>query len=266
MKQIRAGRVQGTIKTEHGPVIDLQNLNIIFTDGDPPDKNIQQFTLQQLTFSAARRRLLMRNVNAQFQRVGGEPQPVRLQAEYVEYNTPNDTLTGQVNATWQNPTATNPLEEDFIPLSQFPQGNFEFNGVLTPRVGRRAQGYFNIVPEPTLNPARVRVRLRLDFGDERLEGDFFGNLRVVNGSVERQRMFQSATLQMTHTPSNFRLELSYDEATDSVVGAIKKSDNTTVAQIGKASALNLPDLGDAYIVRYSDGTFETVSSLLRLED
>lgn len=266
VKQISAGRIQGTLETEYAPTIDLQNLNITFADGNPPEKNIQQFTLQQLTFSAARRRLLMRNVNAQFQRVGGDPQPVRLQAEYVEYNTPNDTLTGQVNATWQNPTATNPLEEDFIPLSQFPQGNFEFNGVLTPRVGRRALGYFNIVPEPTLNPARVSTRLRLDFGDERMEGDFFGNLRVVNGSVERQRMFQSATLQMTHTPSNFRLELSYDEATDSVVGAIKKPDGATVAQIGKASALNLPDLGDAYIVRYSDGTFETVNSLLSLED
>lgn len=266
VKQISAGRIQGTIKTERGPVIDLQNLNITFTDGDPPDKNIQQFTLQSLIASAERSRLVMRDVNVQFQRVNAVvSRPVRLQA-YVEYNTPTDTLTGQVNATWQNPTATNPLEENFIPLSQFPRGNFEFNGVLTPRVGRRALVYFNIVPEPNLSPARVRTRLRLDFGDERMEGDFVGNLRVANGNVERRRLFQTATLQMIHTPSNFRVDLSYSLANDAASGAVKKPDGTAVAQIGKANALGLPDLGDAYIVRYSDGTFETVNSLLSLED
>lgn len=264
VKQISVGRIQGRLITEYNPTIDLQNLNITFDDADPPDKNIQQFTLQQLTFSAARRRLLMRNVNAQFQRVGGEPQPVRLRVEYAEYNTPTDTFTGQVNATWLNPTATNPLEEDFIPLNRFPQGNFEFNGVVTPRVGRRAMVYFNIVPEPTLTPARVRIRLILEFGDERMQGDFFGNLRVVNGIVERQRLFGSSTLQVTHTPSNFRVEVNF--ANDIATGAIKKPDGTEVARIGKASALNLPDLGDIYIVRYADGTFETVNSILLSED
>lgn len=265
VKQISVGRIQGTLKTARGPIIDLQNLNITFADENPPDKSLQQFTLQLLNFSSENRTLVMRDVNAQFQRVGGEPQPVRLQAS-VEYRAPDDALVGTVNARWENPTATNPLEEDFIPLSQFPRVNFEFSGSLTPRVGRRALVNFTIVSEPTLTPPRIRIALRLDFGDERMQGELVGNLRVLNGNVQRERLFQTATMQMTHTPSNFRIELSYDEANDTVTGAIKKPDGATVAQIGKASALNLPDLGDAYIVRYTDNTFETVNSLLSLED
>ncbi|MCS7300821.1 MAG: hypothetical protein NZ556_04625, partial [Fimbriimonadales bacterium] len=265
VKQISAGRIQGVLKTERGPVIDLQNLNLTFADGDPPIENLQQFTLQSLNLSSENRTLVLRDVNAQFQRVGGALRPVRLQA-YAEYRTPNDTLVGQVNARWENPTAIDPLEADFIPLNQFPRGNFEFNGNLTPRVGRRALIYFNIVPEPTLSPARVRTTLRLDFGDERMQGEFVGNLRVQSGRVERRRLFQTATLQMSHTPSNFRVELNYSLANDAASGVIKKPDGAEVARVGKANTLGLPDLGRAYLVRYTDGTFETVNSLLKLED
>ncbi|GIV11700.1 MAG: hypothetical protein KatS3mg020_1191 [Fimbriimonadales bacterium] len=266
VREIRVARLQGTLNTERGPRIEIQNLRMNFADDDPPDKNLQQFTLQLLNFSSEGRTLVMRDVVAQFQRVGGEPQPVRLQAAQVEYRTPDDTLAGTVNARWENPTATNPLEEDFIPLSQFPRANFEFSGNLTPRVGRRALMNFAIVSEPTFTPPRIRITLRLDFGDERMQGELVGNLRVQNGTVQRKHLFQTATMQMTHTPSNFRIELSYNEANDTVTGTIKKPDSTTVAQIGKASALNLSDLGNAYIVRYTDNTFETVNSLLSLED
>ncbi|MCS7300490.1 MAG: hypothetical protein NZ556_02915 [Fimbriimonadales bacterium] len=268
VKQLSAGRVQAALEVEYAPNLDLQNLLVTFRDADPPDENIQQISLQSLISSAARRRLVMRDVQMQFQAVGGEQtmRPVRLQA-YVEYNTPDDeTLIGQVNARWENPVAYDPFEAEFLPLNQFPRGNFEFNGTLTPRVGRRALVYFNIVPEPIITPPRVRTALRIEFGEERIQGEFVGNLRVQNGQVERRRMFENTTLQMTHTPSNFRLELSYNSATDTVSGVIKKPDGTVVAQIGRASALGLPDLGNAYIVRYSDNTFETINSLLRLGD
>ncbi|MCS7208016.1 MAG: carboxypeptidase-like regulatory domain-containing protein [Fimbriimonadales bacterium] len=265
VKQISAGRIQGVLKTERGPVIDLQNLNITFTDGNPPIENLQQFTLQSLNFSSENRTLVLRDVNAQFQRVGGALRPVRLQA-YAEYRTPNDTLVGQVDARWENPTALDPLEANFIPINQFPRGNFEFNGNLTPRIGRRALVYCNIVSEPTLSPARVRTTLRIDFGDERMQGEFVGNLRVQSGLVERERLFQTATLQMTHAPSNFRMELSYSLDNDAASGVIRKPDGAEVARVGKANTLGLPDLGNAYLVRYTDGTFETVNSLLSLED
>lgn len=264
-KLIKAARVQATLKTERGPNLDLQNLSVSFADADPADKNLQQFTVQSLTFSAENRTLLMREVEAQFQRVGSEPQPVRLRAQ-VEYRTPNDTLVGTINARWENPTAENPLELRTIPLEQFPRGNFEFNGNLTPRIGRRALIYFNVVPEPDLSPARVRIVLRLDLGEERMQGEFVGNLRVQDGCVNRSQPFETATLQMNHTPSNLRMTLRYDAETDTASGDISKPDGTAVAQIGKASALGLPDLGDAYLVRYMDNTFETVNSLLFLED
>jgi len=47
-----------------------------------------------------------------------------------------------------------------------------------------------------------------------------------------------------------------------VTGSIKKSDGTKVADIGEAIELGVPDLGHAGIVKYTDGTFETLESLL----
>jgi hypothetical protein len=82
----------------------------------------------------------------------------------------------------------------------------------------------------------------------------------------RDNMFQSITQQMTHTPSNFQMQLSYSAQNETFTGTIKKPDGTTIAQIGKASTLGLDDFGDLYIVRYSDNTFETVNSLLQLKD
>jgi hypothetical protein len=264
-KQISAARVQATLKSRRNLTLDLQNLNISFADAAPSEKNLSQITVQLLSFSDTQTTLILRNLNAQFQRVGGEPQPVRLQAS-AEFRAPNDTLTGQINAQWQNPVAFNPLEQDIILLQEFPRGTFEFEGNLTPRIGRPAAFYFNITSEPDFSTPRVRLQLRLNLGNERLEGEFTGNLRIVDGCVERRNMFQSITQQMTHAPSNFQVQLSYSAQTETFTGTIKKPDGTTIAQIGKASALGLPDLGELYIVRYSDNTFETVNSLLRLED
>jgi len=265
VKQISAARVQATLKSRRSLNLELQNISINFADGEPSDKHLSQITVQLLRFSDPRTTLVLSNLNAQFQRVGGEPQPVRLQAN-AEFRTPDDTLTGQINAQWQNPVAYNPLEQDLISLEEFPRGNFEFQGNLTPSIGRPAALYFNIVSEPELTTPRVRIQLRLSLGDARLEGEFIGNLRIVNGLVERRNMFQSITQQMTHTPSNFQMQLSYSAQNETFTGTIKKPDGTTIAQIGKASTLGLPDFGDLYIVRYSDNTFETVNSLLRLED
>ncbi|MCX7926030.1 MAG: hypothetical protein N2554_09500 [Fimbriimonadales bacterium] len=265
VKQVSAARVQATLKTEENPTLELENLNVAFADGDPPDKHITQITVQSLDFSGTETTLLLRNLNAQFQRVGGEPQLARLQAN-AEYRTPNDTLIGRITMQWENPAGGNPLEWETIPLEQFPRGNFEFDGNLTPRIGRPARAYFNIVSEPNFSTPRVRLQLRLDLGTARLEGGFTGNLRIVDGCVDPERMFQTTTIQMSHTPSNFRVELLYNDTNQTFTGAIKKPDGTSVAQIGKASALGLPDFGDAYIVRYNDNTFETVNSLLRLED
>ncbi len=265
VKQISAARVQATLKSEPSLTLNLQNLNLTFADGNPPEKQLTQLTVQSLNFNGMRSTLILNSLNAQFQRVGGEAQPTRLQAN-AEYRTPNDTLVGQIHLQWNNPTGLNPLEQDTIPLEQFPKGNFEFNGSLTPRVGRPALVYFNIVSEPDYAMPRVRIQLRLDLGSARLEGSFTGDLRIVNGCVERTNMFQVAALQMTHTPSSFRLQLNYNAQGRAFTGAIKKPDGSAVAQIGKASALGLPDLGEAYVVRYTDNTFETVNSLVWFED
>jgi hypothetical protein len=80
--------------------------------------------------------------------------------------------------------------------------------------------------------------------------------------VDMETLLTTASLEMTHTPSNFRMQVSISNGGRTVSGSIRKPDGTVVAQIGNASRLNLPDFGDQPIVRYNDGTFETLGSLL----
>jgi hypothetical protein len=69
------------------------------------------------------------------------------------------------------------------------------------------------------------------------------------------------TFTMTHSPSGMKVEIAgeWDQAP---VGTIKTASGTKIADLGEARALGVSDLGDAGIVKYRDGTFETLQSLL----
>lgn len=47
-----------------------------------------------------------------------------------------------------------------------------------------------------------------------------------------------------------------------MTGTIKTAQGQTVAKIGEARNLGLPDLGSEIIVKYADGRFETLKSIL----
>jgi hypothetical protein len=68
---------------------------------------------------------------------------------------------------------------------------------------------------------------------------------------------------MTHTPSNFKVQVSW-ERDKPVSGKIVTAQGQKVADTGEARNLGLPDLGSALIVKYTDGTFETLDPLSSL--
>jgi hypothetical protein len=94
-----------------------------------------------------------------------------------------------------------------------------------------------------------------------MEGTVRGTLKVQGGMVDTRSLFGTGSIQMSHSPSGFQIQLTVAED-GTVSGSIKKSDGSQVAQIGNAHNLGLPDLGDQAIIKYSDGTFETLASLM----
>jgi hypothetical protein len=79
--------------------------------------------------------------------------------------------------------------------------------------------------------------------------------------VGEEAEIESATMELTHSPSNFKVEVTIQEG-QPATGTIKTPQGQKVADIGEARNLGLPDLGDALIVKYSDNTFETLESVL----
>jgi hypothetical protein len=266
LQQMSVGRIQAQLKSRRAVSVDLQNLTLSFRNTEPSGKDIQQITIGSFTATGVNSTIELRNWEIVFQRIGGypgqlEPFPVAIRAQLV-YRAPNDTVTGTVQGRWENPMETHLIEERLIPLTRFPRGSFTFNGRVEPAIGRPMGVQFTLTSAPNLAPPQVSLAPRFDLGAERMEGTIVGTLKVQSGLVDWERAFANVSVQMTHTPSNFRVQLTVSNDGRTVSGSIKKPDGAAVAQIGNADDLNLPDLGDQPIVRYSDGTFETLGSLL----
>jgi hypothetical protein len=101
------------------------------------------------------------------------------------------------------------------------------------------------------------MNLTINYGDQKLAETITGTLDIRGN---QSYGFKSGNLDMTHTPSNFRVQVSGQKG-QAGTGTIKKADGTKVADIGEAKNLGLPDLGRAWIVKYTDGTFETLDPL-----
>jgi hypothetical protein len=102
------------------------------------------------------------------------------------------------------------------------------------------------------------MNLTINYGDQKLAGTITGTLDIRGN---QSYGFKSGNLDMTHTPSNFKVQVSW-ERDKPVSGKIVTAQGQKVADIGEARNLDLPDLGDALIVKYTDGTFETLKSVL----
>lgn len=266
LRQITAGRIQAQVKSRRPLSVDIQNLTVAFDDAEPSDKHLRRIVVGALTATGIDSTLELRNWEIDLQTIAGEPGnlepfPVHIVRSELVFRTPNNTFSGTLQGRWENPVETRLVEEPMIPLSRFPRGSVTFNGRVEPTTGRPIGLQFTLTSTPNQSP-QITLTTRLELGAERMEGTVLGALKVQSGMVDMETRLATASLEMTHAPSNFRVQVSVSDAGRTVSGTIRKPDGATVAQIGRANALNLPDLGDQPIVRYTDGTFETLASLL----
>lgn len=266
IRQITVGRIQAQVKSRRPLSVDIQNLTVAFDDAEPSDKHLRRIVVGALTATGIDSTLELRNWEIDLQTIAGEPGklepfPVHIVRSELVFRTPNNTFSGTLQGRWENPVETRLVEEPMIPLSRFPRGSATFNGRVEPTTGRPIGLQFTLTSTPNQSP-QITLTMRLELGAERMEGTVLGALKVQSGMVDMETLLATASLEMTHAPSNFRMQVSVSDAGRTVSGTIRKPDGATVAQIGRANALNLPDLGDQPIVRYTDGTFETLASLL----
>jgi hypothetical protein len=191
--------------------------------------------------------------------------PRRLSGQ-VRYTSPTLQFSGSVNAQWENLNLSglnlNLLgfgkEDAPVPLAQIQKGSSSLQGNWTPKIGRPAGIQVNFTSNPTGNAPQVQMNLTINYGDQKLAGTITGTLDIRGN---QSYGFKSGNLDMTHTPSNFKVQVSW-ERDKPVSGKIVTAQGQKVADIGEARNLGLPDLGSALIVKYTDGTFETLESVL----
>jgi len=184
--------------------------------------------------------------------------PRRLSGQ-VRYTSPTLQFSGSVNAQWENLNPSGFGEEDApVPLAQIQKGSSSLQGNWTPKIGRPAGIQVNFTSNPTGNAPQVQMNLTINYGDQKLSGTITGTLDIRGN---QSYGFKSGNLDMTHTPSNFKVQVSWERGKP-VSGKIVTAQGQKVADIGEARNLGLPDLGSALIVKYTDGTFETLESVL----
>jgi len=188
------------------------------------------------------------------------PIPTTLNGQ-VSYSSPTVQFNGSIDAKWENPQS-DPKdfggEDSPVALVEVPKGTVKLAGNWVPKIGRPAGIQVNFTSNPTGNAPHVSIQLTINYGDQKLSGTITGTLDIKNN---QSYGFKSWNLDMTHTPSNFKVQVSWERGKP-VSGKIVTAKGQKVADIGEARNLGLPDLGSAWIVKYTDGTFETLESVL----
>jgi hypothetical protein len=187
----------------------------------------------------------------------------------VRYTSPTLQFSGSVNAQWENlnPSGLNlnllgfGKEDAPVPLAQIQKGSSSLQGNWTPKIGRPAGIQVNFTSNPMGNAPQVQMNLTINYGDQKLAGTITGTLDIRGN---QSYGFKSGNLDMTHTPSNFKVQVSWERGKP-VSGKIVTAQGQKVADIGEAKSLGLP-LGSALVVKYTDTdgkvTFETLESVL----
>ncbi len=180
----------------------------------------------------------------------------------VSYSSPTLSFKGSVNAGWENLQGPEPAgfgdKDDPVALAQVPKGTFSLQGNWAPQIGRPAGIDLQMTSNPQGNAPHVTIKLTLNYGGQGLSGTITGTLDIQNN---QSYGFKSGNLDMSHSPSNFKVRVSAEKG-KATSGQIVTAQGEKVADIGEARNLGLPDLGSALIVKYTDGTFETLESVL----
>jgi len=188
------------------------------------------------------------------------PIPTTLSGQ-VSYSSPTVQFNGNIDAKWENPQIDPKdfgKEDNPVALAEVPKGTVKLAGNWAPNIGRPAGIEFQMTSNPQGNAPHATIQLTINYGDQRLSGTITGTLDIRNN---QSYGFKSGNLDMTHSPSNFKVQVS-GESGKLVSGQIVTAQGQKVADIGEARNLGLPDLGSALIVKYTDGTFETLESVL----
>jgi hypothetical protein len=176
----------------------------------------------------------------------------------VNFASDRLSLSGEISGTWDNPVPFERVSESGHRLSTYPRGTVRIKGNMTPAIGKPAAVDITITSSPTGSPPKATVNATFTYGAESLQA----NLEMRLAENQRDGVYPaSTTFEMTHSPSGMRVRI-VGEWEQSPIGSIKTADGTKIADLGEARALGIPDLGDAGIVKYRDGTFETLQSLL----
>jgi hypothetical protein len=191
------------------------------------------------------------------------PIPTTLNGQ-VSYSSPTVQFNGSIDAKWENPQS-DPKdfggEDSPVALVEVPKGTVKLAGNWVPKIGRPAGIQVNFTSNPTGNAPQVQMNLTINYGDQKLAGTITGTLDIRGN---QSYGFKSGNLDMTHTPSNFKVQVSW-ERDKPVSGKIVTAQGQKVADIGEAKSLGLP-LGSALVVKYTDTdgkvTFETLESVL----
>ncbi len=167
------------------------------------------------------------------------------------------SVSGEVSGTWNNPVPFEQISSAGHSLSTFPEGSIHVKGNMMPAIGKPAAIDITITSTPKASPPKVTVSATFSYGNESMQT----SMEMVLAENADGVYPASGTMTMTHSPSGMRLSIS-GQQDQPPAGSIRKSDGTKVADIGEAIDLGIPDLGHAGIVKYVDGSFETLQSLL----
>lgn len=286
----------GTIDSPYGDM-RVQSLKMIWEPHWNEENSLRRLQAESINFSPAARptTVQVRGLNAQMKRLpSGELVPVTLaatqtvvetsltdraelsnvQVGFVDYPSASDpqdaalstlsaqiqlrgvrgSYSGQVSVRWQNPRPDIEFVGDR--LETFPKGEITFDGQFTPAVGISPVQVQDLrtVFAPDAAPPAITITATMRQGDKTIRAEWQSRL-VQMATVE----VASSTVRAEYQPSGAVLQATVTGNT--VRGSITAPNGNILAQIGKARDLELPDLGDAVIIKYADNKFETLESL-----
>ncbi len=233
LKDIKVGSY--TLQTQNNPVITLSltNAEIDFQYDSVNNKLNPVSAKMSASFTTPTITMKTPGLNIVFP-AGTQPGTLSGSATYVS-STLN--FSGSINGSWTNTK----------------QGTLAVTGNWVPSVGSPLVVDMSLNLNANPSATSVLTINKLADGSQYLSG----KLSAVMGSTS----LASAALQLTHSPSNFQIMVNWQQG-GQVSGEIVNASNTKVADIGPASSLGMPDLGNAIIIKYTDGTFETAQSIL----
>jgi len=164
--------------------------------------------------------------------------------------------SGSLNANWQNPKEDIPDTD--IPIGDYPRGTLNATTTITPKDSAAFQLSFNFTssPQSSLTADDFSATLQIRHGSRTLNGNASARLdkRTVGSTTVTSGDVKSSTLTFTSS-EGYQLTVTWQEG-QGATGSIKTAGGQQIATI-----LHDPDL-DLDIIRYNDGTWESVASAL----